>query len=127
MLVAARSWRRRLPILFTLALALAACGGGDEAATDPGGDAGGAPSASNEVAIDGFMFMPDSIEVPAGTTVTWTNQEAPEHSIQDGADLFPESEALGQGMSFSFTYDTPGSYPYVCGIHPYMKGTVVVS
>ncbi len=129
MFAISRPARPRLPLLFTLALALAACGGGDGDGepTEPGGDASGAPASTNEVTIDGFMFMPEEIEVTAGTTVTWTNQEAPEHSVQDEGDLFGESEELGEGDSFSFTYDTPGEYPYVCGIHPYMTGTVTVS
>ncbi len=119
--------RRRLPMLFTLALSLAACGGGGDTATEPAGGAGGASGSANGVTIDKFMFAPGTIEVPAGTTVTWTNKEDPEHSIEDEGKLFPESEALAKGDSFTFTYDTPGQFPYICGIHPYMKGTVTVS
>ncbi|MBW3610272.1 MAG: cupredoxin family copper-binding protein [Actinobacteria bacterium] len=124
MFVTSHPARRLVPILLTLALALAACGGGGgDAAPDDAGTSG----STNQVGIDGFAFMPAEIDVAAGTTVTWTNQEAAEHSIRDEGDLFAESEALAEGESFSFTYDTPGAYPYVCGIHPYMKGTVTVS
>ncbi|MBW3548634.1 MAG: cupredoxin domain-containing protein, partial [Actinobacteria bacterium] len=60
-------------------------------------------------------------------TVTWTNQDSAAHTVKDSGDLFPESDELAQGDTFEFTYDTPGEYPYICGIHEYMKGTVTVS
>jgi plastocyanin len=37
------------------------------------------------------------------------------------------SDDLGEGDAFSFTFDQPGSFPYICGIHNYMRGTVTVS
>ncbi len=127
MFVTSHPARRLVPILLTLALALAACGGGGGGGGDAAPDDAGTSGSTNQVSIDGFAFMPAEIDVAAGTNVTWTNQESAEHSIKDQGDLFAESEALAEGESFSFTYDKPGTYPYVCGIHPYMKGTVTVS
>lgn len=120
--------RRRLLLLLALpvlALALTACGTDDD-----GGQAGGAgePTGSGaEVVIKGFSFGPSDIEVAAGTTVTWTNEDSASHTVKDSGGLFPESDELAQGDTFAFTYDTPGEYPYVCGIHQNMKGTVTVS
>ncbi|MBW3644993.1 MAG: cupredoxin family copper-binding protein [Actinobacteria bacterium] len=120
----ARRWR--LLALPFLALAMAACGGGnDDAGQATGG--GEAPSSGSEVVIEGFAFNPMDIEVAPGTTVTWTNQDSAPHTVKDNGDLFPESEELAKGDTFEFTYDTPGEYPYICGIHQYMKGTVTVS
>ncbi len=118
-----RRWR--LPVVLLAAgLTLGACGGDDEDAgpASPGGD-----GAAGEVTIDNFTFMPESIEVTAGTAVTWTNKDSAAHSIEDEGELFPESEEIPQGEEFSFTYDTPGEYPYICGIHPYMTATVTVT
>jgi plastocyanin len=117
---------RRLLALPLLVMALVACGADD----DTGGTAAGAGDAAasgSEVVIKGFSFDPMEIEVASGTTVTWTNEDAAPHTIKHNGDLFPESDELAQGETFSFTYDTPGEYPYICGIHPYMKGTVTVS
>jgi plastocyanin len=117
---------RRLLALPVLVMALVACGADD----DTGGAAAGAGDATasgTEVVIKGFSFDPMEIEVASGATVTWTNEDAAPHTIKDNGDLFPESEELAQGDTFSFTYDTPGEHPYICGIHPYMKGTVTVS
>ena len=116
---------RRLLLLPFLALAMAACGGGDDAGQATGADE--APSSGSEVVIEGFSFNPMDIEVAPGTTVTWTNQDSAPHTVKDNGELFPESDELAKGDTFEFTYDTPGEYPYICGIHQYMKGTVTVS
>ncbi|HEV2766785.1 MAG TPA: cupredoxin family copper-binding protein [Acidimicrobiales bacterium] len=122
---------RRLLVLPFLALAMAACGGNGGGSSDAGQatQTTGADEASSasEVVIEGFAFNPMDIEVAPGTTVTWTNQDSAPHTVKDNGDLFPESEELAQGDTFEFTYDTPGEYPYICGIHQYMKGTVTVS
>ncbi|HWH35405.1 MAG TPA: cupredoxin family copper-binding protein [Acidimicrobiales bacterium] len=111
------------------ALVLAACGGDDGDTESGAGEGAGdqAASGGDEVVIERFMFMPEDIEVSAGTTVTWTNRDSAAHTVQDSGDLFPESEDIDQGGEFSFTYDQPGEYPYICGIHTYMTGTVTVS
>jgi OOP family OmpA-OmpF porin len=90
-----------------------------------------APSASATVAPAGsavtivkFSFDPETITVPAGATVTWTNQDLDTPHIVKFADGM--SGTLKQGASFSKTFSTPGTYSYQCGVHPYMKGTVIV-
>jgi plastocyanin len=76
------------------------------------------------VTIADFAFAPQAITVPRGTTVTWTNNDPLGHSIV--GDGF-SSESLDDGATFRFTFDTPGTYSYVCGIHPQMSGTVIVT
>jgi plastocyanin len=79
------------------------------------------------VAIVDFAFDPAELTVPAGTTVTWTNEDDSPHSIQDDSELgADESADLGPGDSFELTYDEPGTYAYLCGIHNYMTGSVTV-
>ncbi len=119
---------RRTVAVAAIALGAVACGGGDTGTTGGGAAPGAASGAPGEVAISGFKFVPADIEVAPGTTVTWTNQDETPHTVQDeGEDQFEESQELQQGETFTFTYETPGSYPYICGIHPYMKGTVTVT
>lgn len=124
---------RRVLAMLAFSLVLAACGGGGGGESTQGADPdsaneSGAPASAPEVIIENFTFMPGELEVPAGTTVTWTNKDDNAHTVKDeGGAGFQESEDLAEGDTFTFTYANPGSYPYICGIHPYMKATVVVS
>lgn len=83
-----------------------------------------AAPAGSAVTIVKFAFSPETITVPAGTTITWTNQDLDTPHIVKFAD--GASGALKQGASYSKTFSAPGTYPYQCGVHPYMKGSVIV-
>jgi len=91
------------------------------------------PPSPVAVTIQNFAFDPASVTVPKGTTVTWTNQDSAPHTIaSDATPLFSmgalfTSNQLGQGQTFSFTFNNEGTYLYHCGIHPFMKGTVTVT
>jgi plastocyanin len=78
------------------------------------------------VSIVDFAFQPASIEVPAGSTVTWTNTGAAPHTVTADDGSF-DSGKLGPGASFNQTFTTPGTYTYHCEVHPQMTGTVVVT
>jgi plastocyanin len=84
-----------------------------------------APAGPNAVNVDNFAFAPAELTVPAGTTVTWTNHDEDPHNIVAEGGQF-RSPTMGSGATFSYTFATPGTYAYVCGIHPFMHGTVVV-
>ncbi len=77
------------------------------------------------------MYKPNPLDVKAGTTVTWTNQDAIEHSVTSGQPPTPDaafdSEFFTQGQTFSFTFAKPGEYAYFCKRHPSMTGVVRVS
>ena len=96
---------------------------GDESAK--GQEAGTAPGAAVE--IINFVYEPKELQVAPGTKVTWTNRDSAPHNVQDLSDLdVPISQDLIEGWKFSIRYDKPGSYPYVCSLHPWMTGTVKV-
>ncbi|HYF45269.1 MAG TPA: plastocyanin/azurin family copper-binding protein [Acidimicrobiales bacterium] len=120
--------RRHLLLVLPL---LVVAGLGSIGVSTPGaeGDDERAAPADGAVDITDFRFRPEDVTVPAGTAVTWTNRDGSPHSIQDdsGQQLFPESEDLGRGDDFAFTYAEPGTYAYLCGIHNYMTGTVTVT
>ena len=79
-----------------------------------------------DVDIVSFTFSPDPVNITTGTTVRWTNQDAVSHtSTSDGAVW--NSGTLNNGQQFSYTFNTPGSYPYHCNFHPAMLGTINVS
>ena len=77
------------------------------------------------VNIDNFKFAPASLTVTAGTTVTWKNEDDSPHRIGDKNGTF-KSAALDTDDTFSHTFTVPGQYAYICTIHPYMAGTIIV-
>ena len=87
---------------------------------------GTASAGTAAVTIKGFAFNPPEVTVAAGSTVTWTNQDSFTHTTT-GKDGVWDSTDLPTGQSFSFTFDTAGTFTYICNIHPSMAGTIVVT
>jgi plastocyanin len=70
-------------------------------------------------------YDPKSVTIKVGDTVTWVNEDAPQHDVvADGGEF--KSDLFDKGQSFSHTFTTTGTYPYHCSIHPGMTGTVIV-
>ncbi|MGA7534883.1 MAG: cupredoxin family copper-binding protein [Pseudolabrys sp.] len=78
-----------------------------------------------EVKIDNFTFNPKQVTVKAGDTITWVNHDDIPHTVTSQTQAF-RSKALDTDDKFSFTFATPGTYPYFCALHPQMTGTIVV-
>jgi plastocyanin len=84
------------------------------------------PSATAaEVKIDNFSFGPQTITVPVGATVTWTNRDDIPHTVVSTDGVF-KSKVRDTDEKFSYTFSKAGTYPYFCSIHPKMTGQVVV-
>ncbi len=77
------------------------------------------------IGVDNFKFAPTPLTVPKGATVTWVNHDDIPHSIVCQALGF-HSKPLDTDQSVSLRFDQPGRYDYVCGLHPFMRGTVIV-
>lgn len=82
-------------------------------------------AAATKVSITNFAFDPAALTVKSGSTVTWTNNDVVAHTVTftDVAN----SPILNRGNKFSRTFSQAGTYPYICSIHPFMHGTVVVT
>jgi amicyanin len=88
--------------------------------------AAAAASATN-VRMANYAFSPASLTVTAGDTVTWTNTDQAPHDVTTtSAPVSIHSPMLSKGQSWSYTFSTPGTYAYICSIHPDMKATVIV-
>ena len=83
------------------------------------------PAATAAVKIDNFVFGPQTLTIPVGTTVTWTNSDDIPHTSVSTEGVF-KSKVLDTDEKFSYTFTKAGTYPYYCTIHPKMTGTVVV-
>jgi plastocyanin len=82
-------------------------------------------AATEEVKIDNFSFGPQTLTVPVGATVTWTNRDDIPHTVVSTGGVF-RSKVRDTDEKFSYTFAKAGTYPYYCSIHPKMTGTVVV-
>ena len=91
----------------------------------PAVSAGDKPAGGASVKIDNFSFGPADVNIPVGTTVTWTNHDDVPHVVASDDKLF-KSKPLDTDDHFSFTFTKPGTYMYYCSIHPKMTAKVVV-
>lgn len=80
---------------------------------------------ATEVKIDNFVFAPNPVTVPAGTTIRWTNRDDIPHNVVAEDKSF-KSKVMDTDESFTYTFTKPGTYTYFCSIHPKMTGKVVV-
>jgi plastocyanin len=78
-----------------------------------------------DVGIKEFKFAPAALQVPAGTTVRWTNHDEETHTITSTTGAFA-SRGLGSDETFAQTFTRPGAYEYFCALHPKMRATVIV-
>ena len=138
------TWKPRRPHLArpvavavaALPLLLGACGGDNGSAAGDGAGAGAGP----EVVVDLVAFMPETIEVTAGATVTWRQKDAGAHTVtsgtvvQGGAGVTQkpdgrfDSGQVATGATFRHTFGEAGTYTYFCTLHPAtMRGEVRVS
>ena len=104
-----------LPLVAAATVVVAGCGG---AGTSE-------PVAATEVEmVKSYRFDPKVIEIEAGETVTWTNEDNFTHTVQvEGQD----DHEVERGESVEITFEEPGTYAYVCTLHSQdMDGTVIV-
>jgi len=112
---------------------LGACGGNDNKAASSSGTTAAAgkttAEATDQVSVKDFAFGPKSITVKVGTSVTWTNKDDFDHSIQiNSIDLTgPKFGPQTMPVTFMHQFDKAGTYPYICGVHNSMTGTVIVT
>jgi len=125
------------PVLVSLSLGLAACGGDSDETT------GGAPAEtsaeptqsepapsgeaarSEKVEIVEFAYQPDPVTIASGGKVIWLNEDVAPHTATADDGSF-DTGTLEKGKLKSESFDRAGTYPYFCEIHPDMRGAVEV-
>jgi plastocyanin len=73
-----------------------------------------------------LSFDPPQINVPAGSTVSWTNDDSIQHTVTSDQGFF-DAGPISPGNTFDNTFDKPGEFGYHCAIHPFMTGVVIVN
>jgi len=108
----------------------AACG---ESSTDSGFNGGNGNGGENgngdgpgvhEVWLQNHAFSPSSMQIDAGTTVTWINKDNDTHTVTSNDGLF--NATLGPEGEYEYTFSEAGSFSYHCEPHPNMTGTITV-
>ena len=128
--------QRRISLI-AITLLLAACGGGGDGPSSPGGPSGstgnppgggnpggGTASTSNAVSVGDNSFAPGATTVPRGTTVTWTWAGRNPHDVTFDDGTKSATQAAG---TYTRTFAAAGSFPYHCSVHgASMSGTITV-
>jgi len=107
--------------ILAMAVVLTAATRPDLAAASGDNSSGGA-----KVKIDNFSFGPATITIPAGSTITWTNDDDVPHVVTSDDNKMFKSKPLDTNDHFSFTFTKSGTYNYYCAIHPKMTAKIVV-
>lgn len=111
--LSSHTWRLAFPATSSRAQARAASRPHAHAANDPSDT------------ISDFQFTPGSLTIHVGDTVTWTNNGPSEHTATANNHSF-DTGLLKKGQSASHTFSQAGTFAYICTIHPFMHGTIVV-
>jgi plastocyanin len=80
---------------------------------------------THTVTIEGMKFNPERLEVAAGDTVVWKNNDLVPHTVTASAARV-ESGEIAPNKSWRFVAKKKGEMPYICRLHPVMKGVLVV-
>jgi plastocyanin len=129
-----KRWLVLLLGCLALALVAAGCGGDDD---DNGGGGGGggatseqeAPAATGggaDVTMKDIKFNPSTVNIKAGDTVTWTNDDSVGHDVTGDGFKSGDAGGLQSGDTFKHTFDKAGTFKYRCTVHPGMTGEVDV-
>jgi plastocyanin len=78
------------------------------------------------VKIRNFKFEPANLAIAVGKTVQFLNVDEEPHTATATDGTF-NSKALDTNETWNYTATKPGTYPYICSIHPFMKGTLTVT
>ena len=120
--------RRRLVAAATLltTFVVGACSDDDPAPVASASDTAETGGGADAVSIVDFTFKPADLEIEAGTTVTFTNEDDFAHTATAKDKSF-DTGNLDKDGTAEHTFDEPGTFPYLCAIHNSMTGTITVS
>jgi plastocyanin len=120
-------WMAIASTILVILLSLSSCSPNPKATTSQT-----APSRASQktadvtVKIHNFKFEPANLTIAVGKTVQFINLDEEPHTATATEGAF-DSKALDTHQTWNYTATKPGTYPYICSIHPFMKGTLTVT
>jgi plastocyanin len=126
-----RGFRSAAPVLVAAlagsTLLLAGCSSGHGTAPAAGSSAGVVSAGPDTIVIKNFMFSPMALTVSPNATVTVTNDDTVAHTITATGSKTFDTGSIGPGKTVTFTAPaSTGTYSYICDIHQYMQGDLIV-
>jgi plastocyanin len=114
--------------LVGIAIPLVGCGGGGGTDSTSASSTGSAAPSSKvqAVTIADYTYEPATITIPAGSTITFSNEDSTPHTATSKKSGAFETGSIDTGKSAKLILDQPGTYAYFCAFHPFMKGTIEV-
>jgi plastocyanin len=110
-----------------MALAFWGCGGGGGSDAYGERDPVEVSGTSVTVELKDIQFQPKGIKIKPGTTVTWVNKDPVIHNVRQVESVFLSQDVMEEGDTFTYTFNEPGTYRYVCTYHhPNQLGVVIV-
>ncbi len=92
-----------------------------------GGSGSSTANSSANIQITGFAFSPSTYTAAVGQSITWQNNDSTAHTVTSTSGSELNSENINQGGTYSHIFATAGTYNYICSIHTYMHGSIVVT
>jgi len=116
-------------VLVVLACCAAGCGSSSSGSPAATKKASAPHTGDVKVVMQTLAFVPDSVHAGVGQTVVWKNEDNVLHNVVyvSGPKFRSSRPRMRNGTTFSVKLTQPGTIHYLCSIHPWMKGTVVVS
>ena len=116
-----------IPGLFCILclILLAACSSTTKTSTNTTNSTTSNVTAGSSVIISNFTFSPDTLTVSVGTTVTWINKDSVNHTVTSDNGIFV-SDMLATNATYTYKFDTSGTFSYHCSVHRSMKATIIV-
>jgi plastocyanin len=118
-----KGWLALLLAWLGVGLVVGGCGNA-ETSEQPAKQSGGGGGA--QVSMENIEFEPANVTIETGATVTWTNDDTLGHDVTGDDFKSGAAGGLQSGDTFEHTFSEPGTYDYVCTVHPGMKGSVTV-
>lgn len=116
-------WGKRMALGFWVMVLFGAC-------VPQEGNSSAVPSGATTITIKSSTFEPNPLTVPAGSLVSWKNEDLAEHDIASGTVVAPDSRfrkaLIGTAAILNYKFENPGTYYYHCNTHPSMQGVVNV-
>ncbi|MFD5746272.1 cupredoxin domain-containing protein [Streptomyces sp. NPDC127033] len=114
-------------VLVTLLAGCSGGGGGGSSSPSPSPTPSAPAGGAARVTIDNFTFTPAALTVAPGTEVTVVNKDSVAHTLTAAKGKVFDTGTIGPGKTATFRAPgKAGAYPYICTIHPFMKGTLTV-